>query len=91
MLTKSQKGIAREIARTVEALFPTEQRLVLAYAAGLCDARGICCGVQKGGGKRPMTDLEKLCLIKGMTEAELIDYFRRELARMAREETEKTA
>lgn len=38
-----------------------------------------------------MTDLEKLCLIKGMTESELIDYFCRELARMAREETEKTA
>ena len=38
-----------------------------------------------------MTDLEKLCLIKGMTEAELIDYFRRELSRMAREETEKIA
>ena len=38
-----------------------------------------------------MNDLEKLCLIKGMTESELIDYFRCELARMAREETEKTA
>ena len=33
-----------------------------------------------------MTDIEKLCLIKGMTEAELVDYFCREIARMAREE-----
>lgn len=47
MLTKSQKGIAREIARTVEALSPTEQRLVLAYAAGLCDARAVSAAAYK--------------------------------------------
>ena len=41
MLGKESKQIARDIASKLDHLALPEQRLVLAYATGLCDARAV--------------------------------------------------
>lgn len=53
MLGKESKQIARDIASKLDHLDLPEQRLVLAYATGLCDARAVSeGGSEQRGGKQ---------------------------------------